>query len=670
MLALAQISQPALAVEAFKWFKESSTPPSRQALTILFRCHLANHDVVAADQALDCLAKTGWNSGQPFVQAMLKGYRSLGFDGKLERRVLEEIAAGKLRYATSIINSLVQLRLDSDDIQGASALMRYIQLPDQVATEHGDSSDVSISFPKPKADVATFTILINMACRSDRLRLEQLEAIWRELLAACDSKDRLDGPSLRALVRGLVICGRPDEATSVLADIIGGRVNRWHTGQPRLSAQVFNALLRHRAVEEGLEGALDVLRMMAEAHVLPDSTTIRLLVTSFGWQAQAKPAAMAKLTGRLLKEIPSLKPDGQLLDILLQQAVAEETRRTHSQVDKDNQKARSATESSASGVIRDLVFPPCDQADQASDQNLPRFDPVAGIIVGADLESHYEPLFKTAVEVGAKSSAQAFVSRLALDKDRGTKPAPTAGDIYAIMLERGIKPSAAHFLQLMQGFVHGHKPEKAEDVFIMAAKVGIEPTISMWCVLIWGYGQAGDLAASFAALERMKRLGLEPNQFVYTSIGSAMLRRHEYRRADAFIRACWPRTEVVDSAFLEVAFHAKMRSGQYRQGVELLRAHAHIHWDRTLRDTIARTIKSHSKRQNGRATERELRAVLQSSSRPSKTIPLKFRDWSKPLAEALRMAVRSARNYGRIEEEGSCGGTDGTKGTKMKPTLH
>ena len=456
MLALAKISQPALAVETSEWFKESGTKPSQRALTILFQCHLANYDVVAADEVLGHLAENGWDSGQPFIQGMLKGYRSLGFDEKVEWRVLEDIAAGKSSYTTSIINSLAQLRLDSGDLQGAFALMGYLQIPDHMATKHGSSNDVRIPFPKPKADVATFTILINMACRSGCLQLEQLEAIWRELVAVCSAEVKPDGPALRALVRGLLVCGRTDEATSVVADITAGRNTRWRTGRPRLSAQIFNTLLRHRTGEEGLKGALDVLRMMADARVLPDSTTIRLLSTSFASQAQARPSTMAKFTKRLLQELPFLTPDGRLLDILLQQAVAEETR-TYNRVDKRIQATGSVTEPLSSGIIRDLVSP---RPVQTADPTVPPFDPVAGIVMGADLQRHYEALFKTAVEVGAKTSAQAFVSRLALDKDRVNKSALTAEDIYAIMLERGIKPSAAHFLQLMQGFVRRASREK------------------------------------------------------------------------------------------------------------------------------------------------------------------------------------------------------------------
>ena len=144
----------------------------------------------------------------------------------------------------------------------------------------------------------------------------------------------------------------------------------------------------------------------------------------------------------------------------------------------------------------------------------------------------------------------------------------------------------------------------------------------------------------------MKRLGLEPNHFVYTSIGSAMLHCNDYYRADAFIQGFWPRNQTVDSALLEVAFHAKMRTRQYQQGVELLRKHTHIAWDRQLRKTITKTILAQAKRPQGQKVADELKALLGKAARCPETSSPNLSACAEALAEALRNVLQ--RSLGRV----------------------
>ena len=650
MMALAEIGQPAMAIQTSLNASLPASNPSRDRLTLLFRCHLANNDVVAADKVLEQLTERGENNGVNFILAMLNGYRSLGIDPQVEQCVLDDIGSGKLRYTASVINSLLQLRVDANDYKSASSLLGYLDLPEQ--WKYATQLPAFPNIRKPKGDIATFTILINMACRYRKLQLSELEVLWKMLLATTSVQRPLDALALRALVRGLIACGHPDEAMTVVSDATYDKPNRWQVGRVKLTAAVFNSLFRHWVAEKGVDGALMVLAMMDQANVLPDAITVRILAVSLGGRAKASALSMAKFSGRLHDALPMIIPDRQLLDAVFHQAV-------------DAEVGRSAPRDEVNAIEVELpwlssISASADNPTDVDAEGRQIFDPTAGLQPSGPLRTAMAPILEAFAQNGTMSSSSAFTSRLALDRWSHPGDDIPAESIYDIMLKRGIKPTAVHFLQLMQVFVRKHMPQKAEDIFTVAAKVGVVPTVEMWSVLVWGYGETGDVNECHSAVRRMRALGLRPNQYVYSSIGSALLKTRQYAKAHQFMQSSLAKLKEIDCTTLSIAFHASMRAGNFADGIDLLRHYNHVPIDKKLRDSIKKTLHTHRNRIKTRWSEDtrwvadELDDILATAKKGALKTE-RMSDYVEPLCKALRKLVepRFRRSSGDSEDVSS-----------------
>lgn len=639
MMALVEIGQPASAIQTFSAVPQLAQKPTRNMLTLLLRCHLANSDVLAADKVLDTLAKRGENEGVNFIQAMLNGYRSLGVDPQVEQRVLEDILAGKLRYSTSVINSLLQLQVDANDCKSATPLLGYLNLPEQ--WKQNGPFAVFADSEKPKGDIATFTILINMACRGHKLQRADLEVLWEMLLSTTSTQRPVDALALRALVKGLIASGHSAEAMSVVSDAIRDKPNVWRVGKVKLTAAVFNPLFRHSVAEQGVDGALSVLELMDEASVLPDAITIRTLTVALGFRLRASPLAMAKFSAKMIDALPMITPDSRLLDAVFHQAVDAGTRRHAPQDERHLPESHLA---SPSGMAAAAASP----ADVDS-EGRQIFDPTAGMQATGPLRLAVAPILNAVTQTGTMSSSSAFTSRLVLEGWSPSSSAFSAETIYNLMLKRGIKPTAAHFLQLMQVFVRKHMPQKAEDLFKMAALVGVEPTVEMWSVLVWGYGETGNVKECHSAVQRMQTLGLRPNQYVYSSIGSALLKTRQYSKAHRFMMSSLAKLKEIDSTTLSIAFHASMRAGCFAEGVQLLRHYKHVPIDKKLRDSMDRTLHTHRNRiktrwrEDTRWVADELEDILKTAVTSASSTE-KMGDYVKPLRKALQKIAEQRPN--------------------------
>ncbi len=641
MTALAEIGQPARAIQAHKQFKGPGSD-RRDTLTLLFRCHLANNDVAAANEVVKQLAARQWDRGPAFTLAMLQGYRSLGYDAKLEQRLLLDLQTGRLHGTTAIFNSMAQLRLDAGNAAGALQLIRLLDFPPTSVVrlwqlKAAEFDETLLNTPcTAKPDLASYTVLLSAFTRLPFLREDSLAALWQEVLAMRGPECDLDNPALSALLRGLVSVGKVDEAVGLLENVVNRRNNKWEIELEQLVAEPFNAVLRPHIRAEGMPGSKRILSLMEQAKVQPDATTIRFLVSAIGALHKAPIDRVATLARQLLDEASLVFPDRALLDLLLMQGV------------------RRKSSADAAEVI---ARPGAHQLQPEGTRPIDT-DGLAGMDMSRQ-SRQLRGLADDLVETGSRPSASTYTSRMAQDSLRKLPAFPSAKSIYARMVQSGIKPTATHFLQLMQAFARVGRPERAEAIFFMATQeLGIVPTVSMWAVLIWAHGQAGNIDACSRAIQRMSSWGLRPTAPVYTTVASALLHARRYTQAVAFLKRHLPDVKDMDAALLHVAFACEVRSTMWDSAsrargfdpaLQLLRRYRAIPWDGPLVKLVKDTIRYHKDRRGSGDFAKQLQEVLGHAKRVTTSEMVPFESYAGPVRQSLRDIQRTTLGLGPSE---------------------
>ncbi|ODO06224.1 hypothetical protein L198_01456 [Cryptococcus wingfieldii CBS 7118] len=470
-----------------------SLEPTVTAVNHLIQAYMEMGDLPAA-RAIAADA----NSGEPRdiatqQLALLKGYRVLGLEENLEKKVLSDIERLQLPLQGALIHALARLRLNVGDIEAAETLLRKLDL-----RRWGGGEGEGI-----EGSEHTKTMLFSLAVENEDL--DRVRWFWKDFAQTPRTiTDEIIKDLLRILIKGEKV----DDASAVLQSGLpnspeSALANEWKLpAGVRPGLQSLNFYLGAMAGLHGLSGIETAMSLFHLYRIKPDSASLKIIVDYARASLVHRPYDLAELVSSIMDVSPDLAPNPALLDSLLADAVASMGRHSN----------------------RTIAYPSILRSHSED-----TFHPTAGLELSPDL---YEPLASTITALesaGAQSTARTISSRLRFDamSNSTISGVPSARIVWNSLLARGFVPDARHIQALMQGYVEiGHMLE-AQDVMLLSQQMRIPTTRGMHAVLLAGYGKKRKPMLARRSYEHIKELGeTDPNQGLDLSVVTAMVQAY------------------------------------------------------------------------------------------------------------------------------------------------
>ncbi|KAK4686254.1 hypothetical protein P7C73_g3875, partial [Tremellales sp. Uapishka_1] len=443
MQTLLHLHQPEVALRLFHRHASLSLVPSVDAEDHAIQAHLLLGDLDSARRLIAQLSKEG--SGlRDFAKrqlAILRGYRQLGLDVELERRVLHDMERLALSERTSaeLLNAMIRLRLDAGDWNGAEALLARMT---------------------GKISLESFKLALLVVSHTGDLR--RMEEIW------CHMRETLEGEvqdsTVAALIRGLNRVNKAEEGLKAVHDFVSSvddPSNPWRLpASSSIGIITFNALLQG-IKSAGLDKVSIIVGLMKKAAVAPDGNTLRIIIDTASFSLVNRPADIANLMG-YLHSANRLRPSMEEIDLVLAAAV-------HS---ASLQHARS----------RQLATPSSLSSPSAAESRSPN----AGLHLEGPFGVALRPFIQSLTARGRLSNSRSLLNRLRYNSQ--TRDFPSARKAWNSLISRGFRPTSKHFLALLQGYCENGLLTEAEELLKVAEEVGTTVDKRMLTVMVTAYG--------------------------------------------------------------------------------------------------------------------------------------------------------------------------------------
>ncbi|TRM65682.1 hypothetical protein BD626DRAFT_452828 [Schizophyllum amplum] len=496
-------------------FDEHHVKPNLRTFHLLIIAHIQNHDLKRASHVLQRMEDYGFTPDPSTHAVILTAYRDLGTDARLQDRVLESLSELPVPLAVSVLNSCMQLRLDARDLGGAAQLLLYFD-HDLVAPIYDVLTGSPVMPPPPhdhKAyppDVQTFIIYINQAAARDDL--ERGLQVFDGMRAANIEPDVnvvvsllhlhfTSGEQEVALELMRRMCKRgtsklfPRKRSSTIDVPLD-------TTGITPTIKVFNAFLRGMMQLRGVYVFNDVLALMRANGVIPNESTLEILMSYLDKEEAAPPRVLMRLAGQFTAEA-ELRPTLRQAHIILSAILREEKSKAYShgwQAVAAQVKGRSRRKMQAK--IVDWMH----HTDSTLHIKKSRY------------------VTNSLLRWLRRRGVQGNGTTLAL---RMRHEALTTFDLNIIhhlfheLLVRGIRPNAHHFAALMEGYAANGDVAAAHDVLRAARKAEVELNVVMYTILISGYARAGKPHVALRTLEEMQEVGVQPDVPAIDAVVSA-----------------------------------------------------------------------------------------------------------------------------------------------------
>jgi len=576
----------------FEEFEQQNLKPNRRTFHLLISGHVRNRNLVKAKACLHRMEEAGFHLDSSSHALLVSVYRSLGPDTLVQARAFEALRDVYGSTATTVLNSLLQLRLDAHDFPGAMQVLSLFDRdndPVNLAPNSGGSTtrgggkyhlspkrppplpSRTRSDPMPNPvpfDVATFSILINHMLT--RHEAPQAVKIFHNMIAA---GIRPDAPVVADLVRAYFAMGDEVSAVCIVEKLCEGHeeasrlfnqfipVKEGKSGlsfDPKgipLSIEIFNALMDGILGTRGLSGGDVVLRIMSICHIKPDTQTIDLLIAHLDKHERAFPQIILYA----LKEIYSTGVSPTLRHV---HAVLRSVMRHEKQLLRGS--GWNVPAAKFSSRRHDLSRYPEDRISGVSKS----FDPTAGIELPRSQFASIlmRPIVKSLSSRLVRSDRATIAMRIRHDAVHKSD-LESARVIFRGMLARGMHPNEYHFSALMEGYTHKGELKAAKDVFNSAVRAGITPNVVMFTILIVGHARQGDPGSAMRVFRNMVAAGIKPDVPAIDAVASAYFIVGAYKRAKQVLTRLWSHIEP---------FPAKLHSVSL---LELTRTFRSLHKD-------------------------------------------------------------------------------------------
>ncbi|WVR06245.1 hypothetical protein IAU60_003275 [Kwoniella sp. DSM 27419] len=520
----------------FELYDYLNLKPTAEAFNHLVQAFLEIGDLAMARTIVQEANTSGVSDYASQQLSILRGYRALGMDVDLEKRVLSDIARLGLPLQSRLLNALVRLRLDAGDYDGAEELMARFDLD---RWGGGQSNGI-----KPSMHTAKLAFELQ-SHRADGARLKE---IWDNAKRA----EQVDDDVIRLLVTSMIRCGLLKDAIKLLsADRTTRDSSDWslpHGVRP--GPRALNALLGALAQSRGLPGLEQALALFHANKVPPDNVSMKIVVDFVRKSIVHNPNEITMFI-RQLRHATRLQPTQSLLDSLISDAVERATRQYT--------RGRLITE-----------FAMTDKQDTNS--------PTSGLNLNPKLERSLKGIIESLEQRGSRSGARSLANRLRFDAMTSSEVngMPSARHVWNSLIARGHKPDESHLVALLRGYADTGHMQQAQDLLVLAEQLGVGITESMLFHLLVGWGKIQQPKKARAAYHHIKRISpnRQPNLRVVTAMIQAESNSRCWHQAAQLCHSELRELNVqLDRKALNVAAQALRAVRDLRGALDLYRSH-------------------------------------------------------------------------------------------------
>ncbi|KAG6832438.1 hypothetical protein H0H92_001484 [Tricholoma furcatifolium] len=565
-------------------FRESNSKPTRRTFHLVLSGHIRNRNLVKAKKTLQEMADAGFPPDETTHAIIATHYRRLGKDPDVETQSLEILPSLRPTTAVAVLNSLITLRLDAHDIEGALRLTTLFCRPNvdpiiSVMTDGAGWTNLQNISNIPASIVpnaATYSVYINW--QAARSNLHGALQIFRAMLA---TQTPVSPGVVASLIHALYAGGKGDIAvrmvTKMCNQVSAPFFNRLYTSQIHddipwspigipPTIRVFNSFIKGVLSTHRIRGMETVLKIMHDNKVIPNAATLEILLR----HVQRFERGYAPLLGRIVKKLSShdLSPNLRHMHIVLA-SILRRKRNLIYRFGWDNSAAKfSSTRKTP------MRYPNDQLADEAD-----FFDPMAGIDLSSALGRHVQSssIIDSLRSRDVKSDSAMFALRIRHDalvhSDLGA-----AKEIFDVMLDRGISPNEYHFSALMEGHTRAGDMQSALDVMETANQAGVKPNAIMFTILIVGYAHKGNPNKAIRTFEDMISTGIAPDVASIDAVTSAFFMIGAYEMAKTVLRTLWSSIQPLPPEHTHMSLkrliqtfrllHVTQRHGDYGLSVE------------------------------------------------------------------------------------------------------
>jgi pentatricopeptide repeat protein len=555
--ALVEMTHFASLDRALQWFEEEGLLPSRRTYHLLLSGHLRNRNIVKAKDVIQRMLKAGFGIDARTHATVISAYRTIGPDVVVQTSALNALKDADASTSTSILNSLLQISIDTRDTENVLSLIRHFdfgtfdvsQLSFDVRPLRREGEDATFSDLIRSSscshtshpllpDIATYTILLHyMASQGNLVSTHGL------LQQMKHSGVTPDGHFIAAIIRLYFVMGQPSAAINVVSAVCAG-VEGFRTGfrniplafesqeelplphvLPKPTVEIFNALAAGLLRLCGIDGLEACLRLMQLCQVNPDRRTQALLESHLISAEGISMSAAARVSEKLFLNDLSLSR-------LFQSLAATHCRQFR-------HVKRSGWNSTPAG--KHSPFPTRSPSHPAPTSTVGKsFDPAAGIhLVITGRKARIRTNIHSLADRGVLADHQIFAVRIRYEAViQGDMRA--AKSIFQLMLDRGLHPNEYHYTALMEGYAATGELAAAEAVMNAAERGGIRPDCVMHTILIVGYARQKDTQRAMRVLRHMTATGVRPDVPAVDAITSVFFAAGAYRLARQTLLSLWP----------------------------------------------------------------------------------------------------------------------------------
>lgn len=559
----------------FRWLRtaldeyaEAGIRPDRKIFHLMLTAALYNLDIAQAQRIVEQMKQHGVKPNEFTHTLIARLHLRVGADDAVEENAISALRKVTPEYQTAALTTLIQGHMKNGTIHRALRLLSLFT-PESVETiievlsgnaggvETADSS----SYPEPlsnppDADASTYAIFI-LWCSHNRNLSGALQLLQGMITSGIQMTER----TITALIETCFTCGRPDLAVQLVAGLCNPTTTRpamflplhpepWpehrfeiHVPDMRPSERVFNALLRGALQYFGLEGAKHVLHIMEKNNVLPNRTTLHLLLGHMFNVERSRPRTMIRVLHTLTG--PHLLPTQDHVGLVIRCIQREEDYLAHGRGWEQLKYGLGSSE--------------VPKAKRVSTS--PDFDSFAGMVLPTfrGYRELMEPFFQDIRYRDVKPNAKMIYLRIrheaVLNMDMNT-----AYDVFETMLARGIKASIHHYNALMEGYALQRDPRGVRNVMKAAVGAGIALDAVSYTILITAYGRLGNAEEGLNTFKKMVEAGIKPDVPSIDAVAANFYTIGKNAMAKKVLIRLWPYVgqfpeELQEATVLEVARH-------------------------------------------------------------------------------------------------------------------
>ncbi|WVQ81745.1 hypothetical protein IAT38_003870 [Cryptococcus sp. DSM 104549] len=551
--------------------------PTAEAINHLIQAFLEMGELGTARQLVEEAKVRAGRDLATQQLAILRGYKALGYDGDLEKKVLADVAKLKLPLEGKLVNSLVQMRMAAGDMRGAERMLRRFDLKEWGWEVERGSVSLSVGQGEVKPTEGTVQMLFGIIVHKGNMA--QIKALWTRM---CEEPALVTDAMVATLLRALITAGKLDEADGLLRSAItakpdapaqDGTVAEWTlpTGV-KPGVKSLNFYLGEVSRVSGLAGMERAMLLLHSLQVKPNNFTLKIIIDFARTSLQHKPGDLAALVTRILEVSPEVEPGQAVLDSLLADAVRSAT--------PPRMRMRKPTSPLPASSFISSKYP-------ARPTSTDTYHPTAGLVLSPHLQRALSSIIDSLESAQSNSTSRTLSSRLRFDAMTAatTSGVPSARIVWNSLLSRGYNPDHRHLTALMQGYADAGHMYEAQDLLAFAKSRSLGVSRGMLMVLITGWGQLRRPKIARKAYEQLKDLGkrgpvspgTEPGldlPAVTAMIQVLTLSGHRHDAARLVRNDLPPFIPTLDSSATVVAAQALRNVGDLRGALELVDGYA------------------------------------------------------------------------------------------------